>query len=53
MPKRYTVEMRIFDEENAELASNSHEEEYDDDKQAKEKFEDKARAARKAGKRSS
>ena len=53
MPKRYSVEMRIFDEKQVEVASDSHEEEYDDDEQAKEKFEDKARDARKAGKGSS
>ena len=35
MPKRYTVEMRIFDAKKTELASDSHEEEYDDDEQAK------------------
>ena len=52
MPKRYTVEIRILDED-AELASDTHEEKYDDDQQAKEKFDDKARAARKAGKGSS
>ena len=50
MPKRYTVEMRITDEQQVEVASDSHEENYDDDKKAKEQFEDKARAARKAGK---
>ena len=53
MPKRYTVEIRIYDDESTELASDSYEEEYNDDKQAKEKFDDKARAARKAGKGSS
>jgi len=53
MPKRYTVEIRIFDEESTELASDSHEEKYKDDKQAKLKFDDKTRAAREAGKGSS
>lgn len=53
MPKRYTVEIRLRDAAKTELASDSYEEEYNDDKQAKEKFEDKARAARKAGKGSS
>ena len=53
MPKRYTVEIRIRDAAKTELASDIYEEEYNDDEQAKLKFDDKARAARKAGKGSS
>ena len=53
MPKRYSVEIRILDAQKTELASDSHEEKYDDDEQAKKKFEAKARAAREAGKGSS
>lgn len=53
MPKRYTIEMSIYDESKVQVATDSHEEEYDDNEQAKKKFEEKERAARKAGKPSS
>lgn len=51
MPKRYTVEMTITnDETNTQVATDSHEEMYNDDEQAELKFRDKERAARNTGK---
>lgn len=51
MPKRYRIEMSIYDENDQQVATESHEEEYDDDEQAKRKFEDKENAARRTGKK--
>lgn len=53
MPKRYSIEITIYDESNTQVATDSHEEQYANDEQAKAKFEEKKQAARKAGKRPS
>ena len=54
MPKRYRVEISIYDQQsNIQVATTSHEEQYEDEEQAKQKFEEKKMAVHKAGKGSS
>jgi hypothetical protein len=51
MPKRYTVEMTITNEETGtQVDADSYTERYDDDEEAKGKFQDKKQAAQNAGK---
>jgi hypothetical protein len=50
MPKRYRITLILYDEEENERRQKSHEETYEDDAQAFEGFDEKDRAARKAGK---
>ena len=51
MPKRYRIALVLYDEDDTQLREDSHEEMYDDDTEASEKFGEKQRAARKAGKK--
>ena len=55
MPKRYRIEMTLFDDEsNTEVEpADAHKERYKDETEAKAKFEEKKEAARRAGKGSS
>jgi hypothetical protein len=50
MPKRYTVEMTITNDEGTQVDDDSHFEWYENDQQAKGKFQEKKQAARNAGK---
>ena len=51
MPKKYRIDMTITNiETKTEISSDSHLEQYNDDKQAGEKFQLKKEAARSAGK---
>jgi hypothetical protein len=51
MPKKYRIDMTITNiETKTEISSDSHLEQYNDDKQASEKFQLKKDAARSAGK---
>jgi hypothetical protein len=51
MPKKYRIDMTIPNiETKTEISSDSHLEQYNDDKQAGEKFQLKKEAARSAGK---
>jgi hypothetical protein len=51
MPKKYRIDMTITNiETKTEVKSDSHFEHYSDDTQAREKFQLKKDAARKAGK---
>jgi hypothetical protein len=52
MPKRYRIEMTLFDdEENTQVEpTDPHNEKYDTETEAKEKFAEKKKAARDAGK---
>ena len=51
MPKRYRIEMTLFnDETNTQLATDTHKETYASDEEAKAKFAEKKDAARKTGK---
>lgn len=51
VPKRYRIALVLYDEDDTQLREDSHEEMYDDDTEASEKFGEKQRAARKAGKK--
>lgn len=51
MPKRYRIALVLYDEDDTQLREDSHEEMYDDDDEASEKFGEKQRAARNAGKK--
>ncbi len=51
MPKRYRIEMTLFDDaSNTQLDTDSDSETYQDDADAKAKFADKKKAAHDAGK---
>jgi hypothetical protein len=50
MPKHYRIMIAMFDEDDQEIASSSHEETYEDDDNPREKFEQKEKAARGAAK---
>jgi len=52
MPKRYRIEMTLFDDEaNTQVEPpDKHKERYKDETEAKAKFAEKKEAARKAGK---
>jgi hypothetical protein len=52
MPKRYRIEMTLFDDEaNTQVdPPDTHNEKYDTEIEAKEKFGEKKKAAREAGK---
>ena len=51
MPKRYTVEMTITnDDTNTQVDGDSYTEMYDSDDEAEAKFQDKKQASRNAGK---
>jgi hypothetical protein len=54
MPKKYRIDMTITNiETKTEVDSDSHREDYNDDTQAREKFQLKKEAARREGKGSS
>lgn len=52
MPKRYRIEMALFDEETDTQVepTDTHRDTYKDDTEAMAKFADKKQAAREAGK---
>jgi hypothetical protein len=50
MPKRYRIEMIIYDKSDTQLARDSQQEQYESDEQAKAKFEEKKQASHEAGK---
>lgn len=50
MPKMYRFVVTVYDEDDQEVATSTHEEEFEDDQEAKQKFEQKETAARGTGK---
>lgn len=51
MPKRwFKIEINLIDDTDTRVSTTVHEEQYDDEDQAKRRFGDKDRAARNAGK---
>jgi hypothetical protein len=50
MPKRWRIVLTLFDDEGNELTSDSHTERYNDEAEARAKFDEKDRAAKGAGK---
>lgn len=50
MPKHYRIMVAMYDEDDQEIASSSHEETYDDNEDPRQKFQEKEKAARGAGK---
>jgi hypothetical protein len=53
MPKRYRIEMTLFKDETQLEPTDTHREDYRTEEEAKEKFVEKKKAAREAGKGSS
>ena len=50
MPKQYRIMVTMYDETDTEISSSTHEETYENDQQARAKFDQKDRAARDTGK---
>jgi hypothetical protein len=54
MPKRwYKIELQLVDDKGNVLESDTQDERYEDDTEARQKFDEKDRAARNAGRGSS
>lgn len=49
MPRHYRIMISIQDEDENEIDSSVHEEDYEDDDEARSKFGEKAQAARRTG----
>jgi hypothetical protein len=52
MPKQYRIVVTMYDDSGEEVATSTHEETYEDDQQAKQRFEQKEKAAKGSGKSS-
>jgi hypothetical protein len=50
MPRHYRLVVTMYDEDDQQVATSTHEEIYEDDQEAKQRFEQKEKAARGAGK---
>lgn len=49
MPRHYRIMISIQDEDDKEIDSSVHEEDYEDDDEARRRFQEKSQAARGAG----